>query len=466
MRTFYFELVHVWIRLYALSFTSRTKSVRKLDLARTKSVDHSLFQYPMPLTSSRFRLTGTNLVSSLRKLEKLRRLNTGENLLGSQGAKDLNFICSLTSATSLEIVLINDNSFGGILPECISNLSTAMTLFYMEGNNTVGRIPAGFGNLINLEGLAVGENQLSVSIPSVIGRLQKLKYFAVSINSISGSIPTSLGNLKMLIKLYLNDNNLQGEIPPSLGKCENLIFLDLSNNNLSGSIPSQIGGLSSLKFKKDVAQNMLSGAIPNDLGNCMRLEVLLMRGYFFNGSIPSSLSSLKGLTNLDLSRNNLTGKIPEFLVTFGSLHCLNLSFNNFEGLVPVGGVFKNISAMFFEGNSKLCGGTPEFHLPTCDNLKQHKGRSTTSLKSIIAIVSALSGVILVFSVIFLFWFRKKIKQPASSTAENPLLKLSYQSILKATNGFSSANLIGTGNFGFVYKGILEENGVGILFTCE
>ncbi|XP_022747961.1 probable LRR receptor-like serine/threonine-protein kinase At3g47570 [Durio zibethinus] len=109
-------------------------------------------------------------------------------------------------------------------------------------------------------------------------------------------------------------------------------------------------------------------------------------------------------------------------------------------------------------NSKLCGGTPEFHLPTCDNLKQHRWRSAMSLKSIIAIVSALSGVILVFSLMFLFWFRKKRKQPASPNAENPLLRLSYQSILKATNGFSSANLVGTGSFGFLYKGILEENG--------
>ncbi|XP_022747955.1 receptor kinase-like protein Xa21 [Durio zibethinus] len=320
------------------------------------------------------------------------------------------------SDTSLEFLDITDNSFGGILPECISNLSTAITIFAVEGNNIVGRIPAGFGNLINLEVLVAGESQLSGSIPSVIGRLQKLKLFDVSINSISGSIPASLGNLKMLIKLSLNNNNLQGEIPSSLGKCQNLILLDLSNNNLSGPIPSQIAKLSSLSIglslssncltgvlpleignlinlsELDVSQNMLSVVIPNDLGNCVRLEVLLMRGIFFNGSIPSSLSSLRGLTNLDLSRNNLTGKIPEFLVTFGALHYLNLSYNNFEGLVPVAGVFKNLSAAFLEGN------------------------------------------------------------------KNPLLRLSYQSILKATNGFSSANLVGTGSFGFVYKGILEENG--------
>ncbi|XVF83960.1 hypothetical protein PTKIN_Ptkin16aG0536500 [Pterospermum kingtungense] len=203
----------------------------------------------------------------------------------------------------------------------------------------------------------------------------------------------------------------------------------------------------------DVSQNMLYGVLPNDLGKCVMLDVLLIRGNFFHGSIPSSLSSLRGLTELDVSRNNLTGKIPEFLVTFGSLYYLNLSYNNFEGLVPIRGVFKNVSAIFLEGNSKLCGGIPEFHLPTCENLKQHRGRST--LKFIVSLVSGLSGSILVFSIIFLCWFRKKREFPASANEENPL-RLSYQSILKATNGFSSETLVGKGSFGFVYKGVLED----------
>ncbi|XVF83922.1 hypothetical protein PTKIN_Ptkin16aG0533000 [Pterospermum kingtungense] len=419
----------------------------------------------------------TGKLSSFRKLEQLQLLNIYDNLLGSDSANDLNFLCSLTNATSLEKVDISGNNFGGILPECISNLSATITIFFMQRNNIVGRMPAGFGNLINLEILAARGNQLSGSIPFVIGRLQKLQLFSVGANSLSGVIPTSLGNLTMLITLDLSRNNLQGEIPPSLGNCENLNELHLSNNNFSGSIPPQIAGLSSLSIglylssnrltgalpfevgklrnlgELDVSQNMLSGVIPNDLGGCIMLGVLLMNDNFFHGSIPSSLSSLRGLTSLDLSRNNLTGKIPDFLVTFGSLRYLNLSYNDLEGLVPIGRVFKNTSATFLEGNNKLCGGIPEFHLPNCENLKQHKQRST--LKLIIAIVSTLSGAILVFSIIFLCWFRQKRKLSAATNEENPL-RLSYQSILRATNGFSSETLVGEGSFGFVYKGVLED----------
>ncbi|XVF83981.1 hypothetical protein PTKIN_Ptkin16aG0538200 [Pterospermum kingtungense] len=420
----------------------------------------------------------TGNMSSFRKLQQLEKFNVGGNLLGSHSADDLNFLCSLTNATSLKYIDISQNSFGGILPECISNLSTAITLFNMGSNSIVGKIPVGFGNLINLEVLAAVQNQLSGSIPFIIGRLQKLKFFSMGGSSLSGAIPTSLGNLTMLITLDLSANNVQGQIPPSLGNCENLNWLDLSNNKLSGSLPPQIVALSSLSIflslssnrligvlpsevgklinlgELDVSGNMLSGFIPSDLGSCLLLEVLQLGNNFFHGSIPSSFSSLRGLSNLDLSRNNLTGKIPEFLVTFGSLHYLNLSYNNFEGLVPTDGVFKNASAAFLEGNRKLCGGIPEFNLPTCDDMKQYRGRS--KFKLIIAIVSALLGAILVFSLIFLFWFRRKEKHPASVTEENALLKLSYRSILKATNGFSSETLVGKGGFGFVYKGVLED----------
>ncbi|KAM0011664.1 putative non-specific serine/threonine protein kinase [Helianthus debilis subsp. tardiflorus] len=36
-------------------------------------------------------------------------------------------------------------------------------------------------------------------------------------------------------------------------------------------------------------------------------------------------------------------------------------------------------------------------------------------------------------------------------------KVSYNQLLKATNGFSESNLIGTGGYSSVYKGILFED---------
>ncbi|XVF83917.1 hypothetical protein PTKIN_Ptkin16aG0532500 [Pterospermum kingtungense] len=411
----------------------------------------------------------TGNMPSFQKLQKLQRLSIARNLLGGRRANDLNFFCSLANATSLDYMDISNNRFGGILPECISNLSTTIRIFSMQDNNIVGRISPGFKNLINLEVVAAAGNQFSGSIPSVFGRLQKLQIFLAGDNSLSGPIPTSLGNLTLLITLDLSGNNLHGQIPPSLGNCEHLNLLGLSHNKLSGSIPPQIVGLSSLSIflslssnrltgvlpsevgklknlgRLDVSRNMLSGVIPSDLGNCLLLEVLQLGGNFFHGSIPSSFSPLRGLANLDLSMNNLTGKIPEFLVTFGSLHYLNLSYNDFEGLLPVDGVFKNASAAFLEGNNKLCGGIPEFNLPTCDDMKQYK---LEQLRARLVYVREHARLV--------FMNRRKGKHPVSTIEENAFLKLSYQSILKATNGFSSETLVGKGGFGFVYKGVLED----------
>ena len=37
------------------------------------------------------------------------------------------------------------------------------------------------------------------------------------------------------------------------------------------------------------------------------------------------------------------------------------------------------------------------------------------------------------------------------------MNVSYQSLLKATDAISTTNLIGVGNFGFVYRGILDHD---------
>ncbi|EOY17837.1 LRR receptor-like serine/threonine-protein kinase, putative [Theobroma cacao] len=460
----------------------------------TLSVAENQFTGPFPFSIS----NASNLVylnvgvnnfngplPSFEKLDKLSRFVIGVNLLGSRTATDLNFVCTLNNASKLEWLEILENNFGGKLPECIGNLSSNLVTLNMEGNRILGRIPAGIENLVNLERLAASYNQLSGSIPPGIGRLQKLKIFFAAHNSLTGAIPPFFGNLTMLIKFVLADNNLHGNIPSSLAKCENLIALDLSNNSLSGSIPPGVIGLSSLSIALDlssnyltgvlpmevenlknlgelrVSQNKLSGVLPNNLGGCVRLESLFLDGNLFHGPIPSSLSSLKGLTTLDISGNYLSGEIPEFFVSFGSLKYLNLSFNDFEGMVPIEGVFKDASAAFVEGNNKLCGGIPELHLPKC-NLKASNGRSSNSLKLKISIVFAILGVTSVFSFLLIWWFRSRKEKPTAATcAENSLLNLSYQILVRATNGFSSVNLVGSGSFGFVYRGILDESGVVI-----
>ncbi|KAL4289585.1 hypothetical protein GQ457_14G023740 [Hibiscus cannabinus] len=421
-------------------------------------------------------------VPSLEKLDKLFNLELGINHLGDGREGDLNFLCTLLNKTKLTFLHVGNNNFGGELPECISNFSSTLVGLVMSTNKIWGRIPNGIGNLINLEVLGVYQNQLSGPIPFEIGSLQKLTIFYAYGNFLSETIPHSIGNLTELTELSLDYNNLQGNIPSSLGNCQNLLLMSLSHNNLSGSIPSQVLGLSSMSILLDlssndlagelpvtvgymknlgefhVSQNRLSGLIPNNLGSCVSLEKLFLNDNLFEGPLPSSLSSLKGLEALDVSDNNLSGAIPDFLVSFSALKYLNLSFNDFEGVIPSEGVFKNASATFVEGNSKLCGGIPELHLSRCNT----KTSSNTSHKLKIVIIVVTLGVALVFTCLLILWFtKKKERKLTTASVENSILRLSYQSIQRATDGFAMENLVGTGCFGSVYKRILEENGTVI-----
>jgi serine/threonine protein kinase len=84
------------------------------------------------------------------------------------------------------------------------------------------------------------------------------------------------------------------------------------------------------------------------------------------------------------------------------------------------------------------------------------------MKLIISIVCGLLGVIFVLSFLFVCWLRRKRKEPTLSSSGNLLLNLSYQSVLKATDGFSSTNLLGVGSFGSVYKGITDDGRMTIV----
>ncbi|EOY19208.1 Serine-threonine protein kinase, plant-type, putative [Theobroma cacao] len=212
--------------------TNQIQGSLPLDLGITMSCIETLavadnqFTGPIPVSISNasnlveFNVVENKLSGSLpsfEKLDKLSRFVIGVNLLGSMKSTDLNFLYTLNIASRLKFLLIGENNFGGVLPDCIGNLSSNLVTFKTQDSRILGRIPTGIENLINLELLAVSNNQLSGSIPLDIGRLQKLRTFYSPRNSLSGSIPPSFGNLTMLITLDLEDNNLHGNIPSSLG---------------------------------------------------------------------------------------------------------------------------------------------------------------------------------------------------------------------------------------------------------
>ncbi|GJT65283.1 kinase-like domain-containing protein [Tanacetum coccineum] len=201
----------------------------------------------------------------------------------------------------------------------------------------------------------------------------------------------------------------------------------------------------------DLYYNNLSGNI-SIFGECIGLSTLNLRGNIFHGKIPLSLSSLRGLEVFDISQNNLSGRIPEFLDKWVSLEFLDLSFNDFEGEVPIVGVFANISAFSVLGNNKLCGGLVTLELPKC----KEKGSKKKRFPFFIFVIVIAPTLLIVLCCVHLLWKKKHNTQPSESSGNERFLKVSYNQLLKATDGFSTANLIGEGGCS-VYKGILHSD---------
>ncbi|KAK3038297.1 hypothetical protein RJ639_031393, partial [Escallonia herrerae] len=415
-------------------------------------------------------------------LQYLYYLNLEANSLGSGKHDEMDFIASMSNCSNLEAIGLAENQFKGVLPVSVGNFSPQLQYLYLSNNFIYGSIPSMVGNLIGLIALALNYNQFTGTLPSSIGNLRNLDILHLQGNYLSGMIPDSLGNLSFLSELDLSNNRLEGVLPSSLGDWPSMTLLNLSLNNLTGNIPKQIFAFSAPSISLSLAQNQfygplpveigklralvqvdlfengLSGEIPSSLGDCNSLQNIYFGRNFFQGSIPPSLQSLRGLSNLDLSHNNLSGHIPRFLEQF-TLNTLDLSFNNFDGEVPSKGAFANLSVIALVGNNKLCGGILELQLPNCTirGSKPH-GKLSLALTLVISIGCALVGLVLGLGFLLCWCKKRKDVQQSGSMFKEPFFKVSYARLFKATDGFSSANLIGVGSFGSVYKGILNQGG--------
>ncbi|CAL5079200.1 unnamed protein product [Urochloa decumbens] len=448
-------------------------------------------------------LSGT-VPSELGKLQNLEIFVLDDNNFEANNKQEWGFITSLTNCSRLNILTIGWNRFAGKLPSSLANLSTNLQWLRTPMNNISGAIPSEIGNLAGLQTLDFRDNRLSGPIPESIGKLTQLSELYLDSNNISGLMPSYIANLTSLSILSTLGNSLEGQIPPSIGNLSQLSTLDLSSNKLTGVIPKeimelpsisiylnlsynllegllplQVGNLVNLK-QLSISGNKLSGEIPDTIGNCRVMEILLMDDNSFHGSIPDTFKNMAGLTVLNLTKNklngtipgnlgsltnlqelylahnNFSGSIPELLGNSTSLLHLDLSFNNLQGDVPEAGVFRNITGLSIVGNNALCGGIPQLHLPKCPR-KSKKG-----MRKSLRIAIPTAGCLLLL--IFLIWagflntkFKtapKKEIPPQFIETEIPIVP--YNDILKGTDGFSEANILGKGRYGTVYRGTLQN----------
>ncbi|KAB1671052.1 hypothetical protein [Gossypium barbadense] len=427
------------------------------------------------------KLKGT-IPSSLGKLSNLEHMYIGTNKLSGSVPPVHNFSSLLVlDATenqlsgnlppeigytfpNLEAIFIGLNQFTGEIPRSISNISS-LELFDIALNGFTGLVPENMGNLRNLLVLTISGNYLGSGKPgdlsflSSLSNCSRLQSLGTNYNHLYGVIPDSIANFSIrLEELLMGDNQIIGRIPQGIGNLINLDLMEMKGTFIAGEIPISIGNLQNLEgLYLDLSNNKFAGTIPLSLKQCTNLQKLDLSTNNLNGSIPYQLfGAFERLIYLNLSHNSFTGSLPSDMRNIKNLVEFYIHNYNFHGEIPMTlGESLELTTFFMQKNS-----FHEIQLPKCFSEKPKEKGKVLSTKTIVSIIiSILLDSILVVLLVY-HSLRHKARRGTfmpSSLFDKGYLRLSYKELLECTHGFTSSNLIGTGNFGSVYKRVLYQH---------
>ncbi|KAH9679224.1 protein kinase domain-containing protein [Citrus sinensis] len=129
-------------------------------------------------------------------------VNMADNYLTSS-TPELSFLSSLTNCKKLKVLILTGNPLDGILPKSKGNLSLSLEIILMDNCSISGNIPQVVGNLGNLLVLELGGNNLTEPIPITFSQLQTLQALGLTRNKLAGPITDELCHLARLHSLVL-----------------------------------------------------------------------------------------------------------------------------------------------------------------------------------------------------------------------------------------------------------------------
>lgn len=356
---------------------------------------------------------------------------------------------------NLTLLNLSSNLIGGVIPKEISHLAR-LQRFILSNNILGGGIPQAMGNMSSVGLLDLSNNRFTGEIPETIGKLVEISELYLHRNQLSGHIPYSLGNCKRLDRLDLSYNNLSGNIPTTIAGILK-IFLNLSNNQLHGPLPMEISEMDQVE-EIDISSNNISGPVIPQLFKCVAVKLINLSHNSLQGKLLESIGNLHDLEVFDISFNSLSGEIPQSLNNCTSLKLLNLSYNDFSGLIPSTGLLSMFTDLSFLGNPHL--------------YRKFKKQGKWFHSKIFLITVCVVASVLAFTITILFVIKiRKIRNNLLNRRDDgfegdtlPALRssyprITYRELSEATRGFTEEMLIGSGSYGSVYRGILNDETV-------
>ncbi|KAK8527495.1 hypothetical protein V6N12_054704 [Hibiscus sabdariffa] len=411
------------------SFLRSAKSLSQLDLSNNK-IQGSIFKWETQGWEQLSDLDlSHNLLTSIEQFpgKNLASIDLHSNLLQgplptpptsvrefliSENKLTGEITSSICNLTSLMILDLSRNYFGGTIPKCLGNFSRDIYTMNLQMNSFRGKIPDFCVQYDGLMTLALRDNQLEGLLPGSFANCTSLRFLNVANNSLNGLFPHWLGTLPNLQVLILRSNSFHGRLDDSTNSSSfsRLQVIDISGNEFTGSLPSKFfrslkalkvadykhpsihQSCSNLVYRRhcqwsavddyknfvqvtmkrleleldleksltgftlvDFSSNRLVGQISEVFAELHALLVLNLSHNSLTGPLPRSLGSMTALESLDLSSNKFGGRIPSELTKLTFLSVLNLSHNNFVGPIPGGNQFSTFDNDSYIGNLNLCG---------------------------------------------------------------------------------------------------------------
>ncbi|XP_031260474.1 probable LRR receptor-like serine/threonine-protein kinase At1g56140 [Pistacia vera] len=445
--------------------------------------------------------------SSFSKLTNLTDLIISD--LSNGSSSSLAFIRNLKSLTTL---VLRNNKISDSIP---SNIIDYQSLQHLDlsFNNISGQIPISLFSLSSLAYLFLGNNRLNGTLPAE--KSPKLLNIDVSYNNLSGSLPSWIQQQNLQFNLVANNFNLESSnsssvLPYSL----NCLQRNFPCNRGSGIYSSfaincadQTITSHDIVYESDIEP---LGPATYYLTDTNRWGVSNV-GYFIeNNNLQYKINSASTVTNTQELRLFQSARISASSLRYYGLglqngkYTVTLHFAELANLTSKWG--RRVFDIYLQENlvekdfdiTRVAGGVlgravqREYLAQVSENYMEihlfWAGKGTCCIPdtgtygpSISAIsvtpdfepsqiteknrIGLIVGIIVVLGVVFLllaiFFVVQRRKRP--QMVDNELLDMdvrpytfSYVELKTATEDFSSANKLGEGGYGSVYKGILSD----------